>query len=101
MAAAQGEAAFKTVKKVNDFDARSADERRSDTLESLQSSMGTNHCEEDTDEEEKENEVLKSGAKPGSGGLTDLEKAYRDILNAPLSPKTFGGKMSVVRAFKH
>ena len=98
MAAAQGEAAFKTVKKVNDFDARSADETRSDTLQSLQNFMGT-HREED--EEEKENEVLKSGAKNASGGLTDLEKAYRDILNAPLSPKTFGGKMSVVRAFKH
>ena len=88
MAAAQGEAAFKTsTNKVNDFDARSADDTHQTFI---------NTCEE-----EKENEVHNGGEKSGSGGLTDLEKAYRDVLNAPLSPTSFGGRMSVIRAFKH
>ena len=34
-------------------------------------------------------------------GLTDLEKAYRDILNEPISPTTIGGLKSSIRAFKH
>ena len=34
-------------------------------------------------------------------GLTDLEKAYRDILNEDLSPTTIGGMKSCIRAFKH
>ena len=33
-------------------------------------------------------------------GLTDLEKAYRDILNEPVSPTTAGGMKSFIRAFK-
>ena len=33
-------------------------------------------------------------------GLTDLEKAYRDILNEPVSPTTTGGMKSFIRAFK-
>ena len=51
MAADLGEASFKNFNKVNDFDARSADETRDDTHRSFMSS----HREED--EEEKENEV--------------------------------------------
>jgi hypothetical protein len=34
-------------------------------------------------------------------GLTDLEKAYRDILNEPVSPTSIGGMKSFIRAFKH
>ena len=46
-------------------------------------------------EQQKEDEKEDVGL-----GLTDLEKAYRDILNEPISPTTIGGMKSFITAFK-
>ena len=52
--------------------------------------------EEQMDFEEDQNQPNEP-----TEGLTDLQKAYRDILNEPVSPTSMGGLKACIRAFKH
>jgi len=54
-----------------------------------------------TVQEVEEPEMKEIDEEESRLGLTDLEKAYRDILNEPVSPTSIGGMKSFIRAFKH
>ena len=75
----------------------------SESLESEKRAKSVDDCESDADKVNSNSDSDHDFKKKEDSavGMTDLERAYQDILNEPISPASVGGLKSMVKAFKY